>query len=243
MYEFRAASLEERKAFYRKFKIKRVDSFFRKRPQLLALDAGTDTGIIKDKRDKGFLFYLKYSELKDMIKSYVPEDIYYDRNIYKDPEKRLRELKESFFDENFLGQELAFDIDPENIECGCKLRYPRFCEKCLKATIKNGVSLANELKRFGFKKIKLVYTGRGCHVHVFDKRGYYLSMDERKELGKMFSKYPIDPWVSEGNINLIRLPYSLNGLVSRIVIPLSVKEAKRFDPITDKRVIPDFLRK
>ncbi len=51
----------------------------------------------------------------------------------------------------------------------------------------------------------------------------------------------MDEWVPSGGMRLIRLPYSLNGLVSRTVIPLAKNELGIFDPITDERTIPRFL--
>ena len=42
-------------------------------------------------------------------------------------------------------------------------------------------------------------------------------------MNKKFRDYPIDPWVSRGFIRLIRMPYSLNGLVSRVVKPVQIK--------------------
>ena len=241
--DFRPATLKERKEFYDKeFKISKVGSFFNNKPQLLAIDAGTDTGIIRNKKDIWSLFYLKYNELKDMIDTYVPEDIYYDRNIYSNVNWRLKHLdKKVFGTKHCLGQELCFDIDPENVPCNCKTKYPWFCEKCLRATIPFGIKLTNKLKE-DFRKIQLVYTGRGCHVHVFDTKAYSLNLKERKILNNKVKKYCIDPWVSEGNIHLIRLPYSLNGLVSRIVLPLTLKQAESFDPVTNEKIIPKFLK-
>ena len=240
--KFRSATLKERESFYKnEFKIDKAKSFFKKKPQLLAMDAGTDSEIIKHKEDKNYLFYLKFNELKTMIRSYVPEDIYYDRNIYLNAEERLRNLNKMVFgSSNCLGQELAFDIDSENVECDCKSKYPLFCKKCLRKSIKYGIRLAEKMKK-DFKKVKLVYTGRGCHVHVFDTNAYGLTLMERIKLNKKLKKYAIDPWVSEGNMHLIRLPYSLNGLVSRIVIPLTLNEAKKFNPATNRKTIPKFL--
>jgi hypothetical protein len=38
------------------------------------------------------------------------------------------------------------------------------------------------------------------------------------------------------------LPYSLHGMVSRIVTPLEVQELDRFNPLSDRRCLPKFLR-
>ncbi|MEJ2241047.1 MAG: hypothetical protein P8Y18_02750 [Candidatus Bathyarchaeota archaeon] len=51
----------------------------------------------------------------------------------------------------------------------------------------------------------------------------------------------IDKWVTSGSMRLIRLPYSLHGMVSRIVTPLKISELEDFDPLKDKRTIPKFL--
>jgi DNA primase catalytic subunit len=54
--------------------------------------------------------------------------------------------------------------------------------------------------------------------------------------------FPIDEWVTSGDMRLIRLPYSLHGLVSRVVIPLDFNELRSFNPINDERCIPGFLK-
>jgi DNA primase catalytic subunit len=88
-----------------------------------------------------------------------------------------------------------------------------------------------------FRKADVTYSGRGFHVKVPDKKASKLNFKERAELAKKFSKYPIDPWVSRGYIRLMRLPYSLNGLVSRIVVPLGKTKA-----FNQKETIPGFLK-
>jgi DNA primase catalytic subunit len=72
-----------------------------------------------------------------------------------------------------------------------------------------------------------------------------LSHKERQELAEQVKKegFHIDEWVTAGEMRLIRLPFSLNGLVSRIVLPLTKVELQTFDPIHDLRVLPSFLGK
>jgi DNA primase catalytic subunit len=53
--------------------------------------------------------------------------------------------------------------------------------------------------------------------------------------------FGIDEWVTAGEMRLIRLPYSLHGLVSRIVLPLKKSELERLNPVSDVRCIPKFL--
>ncbi len=234
---FRISTLSERKEFYKnEFSIKKVKNWFKARklsiPQLCALDPGSETGIIIKKSLKGNILYFPFNELSKKINEYFPEDLYYDRNQYKNYKKVLKTM-------NFKGiisQELVFDIDSDNIKCNHpKNQY--VCKRCLKESYKWTLKLEELLKKLNFKKIELAYSGRGFHIHVLDKSTFYLSKKERDKLNKKFSRFPIDPWVSRGNIRLIRMPYSLNSLVSRIATPIKIK--KRFNT---KIGIPRFLK-
>ena len=53
---------------------------------------------------------------------------------------------------------------------------------------------------------------------------------------------PIDRWVSGGHSKLMRLPFSLHGVVSRVVLQLTENEMESFDPGSDERVMPGFLK-
>jgi DNA primase catalytic subunit len=216
---FRPSTLEERKRYYKEeFSINKVKEWFRQCnagiPQLCAIDAGTETGIICDKKQKGYLLYFPFRELRKKIKKYVPEDVYYDRNYYTDPDKVLRTLRFG----RWIGQELVFDIDAENINC--RYSNKKVCNVCIRKSFFWAKKLKTELEE-EFKLVRLVYSGRGFHIHVLDKNAYGLSIKERAMLNKKFAKYPIDPWVSGGRIELIRMPYTLNSQVSRKVIPLN----------------------
>ena len=233
-FPFRPTTLEEREKFYDKeFSIKKAKSWFkgRKFPQICAIDAGGDTGIIKNKKLKGHMLYFPFKELKKKIKKYIPEDVYYDRSTYENPKRVLKSLNFK----KFVSQELVFDIDADNVECNCG--EEKICNSCIKKAYSWALRLKKDLgKKEGFKKIKIVYSGRGFHVYVFDKRAHLLDIKERDPLVKKFKKYPIDEWVSRGYIRLIRMPYSLNALVSRIAIPIS---GKGFNKI---KTIPKFLK-
>jgi DNA primase catalytic subunit len=68
--------------------------------------------------------------------------------------------------------------------------------------------------------MKIVYSGRGFHPRL-DRDT--MSWSYRKEgVGQELKNlgYLIDEWVTTGGMRLIRLPYSLCGMVSRIVLPL-----------------------
>ena len=249
MAELRPSSLKERKEFYEKeFSIKKVRSWFSDNPQFFVVDIGTETHIIKDRRRLKKLIILEpdisYNELKEKLIQLAPEDVYYDRNKYIDIRKpiKLMDFSNEIGTKNCLGQELVFDIDPENISCPFhKKDFHKFCPICIKKSLDFGLAMKKTLSK-NFKRIKLVYSGRGCHVHVKDKKAFGMSIKQRSLLNKKLKEFPIDPWVSKGHIRLIRLPYSLNSLVSRIALPLNDKEIKNFDAVNEKKIIPAFLR-
>lgn len=232
--KFRASSLEERKKFYEEeFDIEKVKKWFAdsgmRAPQLCAVDAGSETGIILNKKWKESLFYFPFNELKKKIEKYMPEDVYYDRNIYSDERKVLRTLKFN----DWKMQELVFDIDADDISCGFH-KSGRVCYSCIGRAFQFAMKMKRELMK-DFKKIGIVYSGAGFHVHVFDKKAFLLSSSERKKLNEKFSSYPIDPWVSDGDISLIRMPFSLNSRISRKVLPI---ENLKFNKI---KTYPRFL--
>lgn len=232
--EYRAATLSERRDFYEnEFPVEGVLEWFdgRELPQLCAVDAGSETGIIVDKKFKDTLFYFPFNELEKKIRKYAPEDVYYDRNKYSDYGKVLRTL--NFKDR--VSQELVFDIDSDNIKCSHPEGHEA-CNACLSKAYKWALRMKKSLEK-DFKRMEVVYSGRGFHVHVLDENAFFLNFRERAALNKKFSKYPIDPWVSRGYIRLIRMPYTLNGLVSRIVTPVDVEKG-----FNEKATNPKFLK-
>ena len=236
-YDFRISTLSERKEFYSKeFSIKKAKAWFKSNkinlPQICALDPGSETGILLNKKQKGEMLYFPLNELQKKIKKYYPEDLYYVRNQYKNPKEVLKTMKVN----SFVSQELIFDVDADNIRCDHP-KHQDACQKCLNKGFGEALKIKKDLKKIGFNKIRLVYSGRGFHVHVLDKKAFLLTKKQRRDLTKKFLKYPIDPWVSEGYIDLIRMPYSLNSLVSRKAIPINNKKE-----LYSKATIPNFLR-
>ena len=244
----RLSTLEERLRFYREeFAVEKVAEWLRERtdkvrfaviigrhsriyPKEYAEDASTT--IILDE-------YSNIEDVKGQIIEFMPEAVYYDRNVYDDKE-------------NIIGQELAFDLDPENITCPIhgsledKMRRNQglsFCELEFQMVKDETIRLYEYLAE-QFSRLKIVYSGRGFHIHVFDKEAYILGFEERKLLAEDVKEkgFLIDAWVTAGEMRLIRLPYSLNGLVSRIVLPLERGEIESFNPIDDYRCIPIFLK-
>jgi len=250
--KFKPSTLKERDLFYRKeFSPQKALAWFKIKPQYFAIDAGTESNIIKNPKDKNWIINLKPNinskELKQKLIHYLPEDLYYDRNTYKDIKVCERSLKQGKKPDttrkNILGQELAFDLDSENLscnKCSSSKSVLKICKPCLSALNLITLEFYKKLRQLKFKNIKIVYTGRGYHVHVFDKKAYSLTIPQRRALNQKLKDFPLDPWVSEGYIRLMRVPYSLNALVSRIVTPLTLINLKKFNP--ELQTLPKFLK-
>ncbi|HUJ85020.1 MAG TPA: DNA primase small subunit domain-containing protein [Candidatus Acidoferrales bacterium] len=244
----RYTTLEERKQFYtEEFNLQSVAQWFSSQQGgvRFAVIIGRHTKIYpkKYKEDASTTIVVdEYSDLEDLrlqILDFLPEAVYYDRTIYDANGGKT-------------GQELAFDLDPENITCPVhgtladKMKRKQglsFCELELEMVKQEAVSIYEYLGN-RFSEIKCVYSGRGFHIHVFDKEAYLLSSQERLDLAREVKGigFHIDEWVTSGEMRLIRLPFSLNGLVSRIVLPLTKGELERFDAVHDERCLPKFLR-
>jgi DNA primase catalytic subunit len=245
----RYATLEERRQFYTaEFDLGEVAEWFEEPMSRakFAVIIGRHTKIYpeKYKEDASTTIiideYQGLSEVRDQIIEFLPESAYYDRNVYDENDRKT-------------GQELAFDLDPENITCPIhgsladKMKRHQglsFCALELEMVREQAIRLYEYLEK-EFSEMHIVYSGRGFHIHVFDPKAYALSDKKRRELAQTVKKkgFGIDEWVTAGDMRLIRLPYSLHGLVSRIVVPVEKRELERFDPVSDERCIPKFLRK
>jgi DNA primase catalytic subunit len=243
----RYASVEERKEFYtQQFDIGKVAQWLNRRKgrAVYAVIIGRHTKIYpeKYKEDSETTIiideYKDLSDVRDQIIEFLPEAVYYDRNVYDE-------------NGNKIGQELAFDLDPENITCPIhgnlsdKMKRGQglgFCKIELEKVKEQAIRLYKHLES-QYQEIEVVYSGRGYHLHVFDSETYSFDEKKRAEIARSVKKrgFAIDEWVTAGEMRLIRLPYSLNGLVSRIVLPLTKVELGKFDPVHYKRCIPNFL--
>ena len=256
------ATLSERFRFYsREFRTGLVGRWFQGWTGhiVFAVIIGRHTKIFPTKyrldRDHTILIddYDALNDLQSYCEEYRPESVYYDRNVYRnwkearDGSKDVSRLGRSF------GQQLAFDIDPENFECPIhgsledKLNNHQglsFCRLELQLAQEQAAGLSNELSK-QFTEIRVVCSGRGFHVHVLDEDTFFWSRKKRLALVRSLTEmgYLMDEWVAGGNMRLIRLPYSLNGLVSRVVTPLERNELHRIDPVDDSRFIPAFAEK
>ncbi len=245
----RYSTLEERKKFYsEEFEPQKVAEWFSGGlgNTKFAVIIGRHTKIYppKYKEDATTTIILdEFKNLEDLrhqILEFLPEAVYYDRNVYGK-------------NDLIIGQELAFDLDPENITCPIhgtladKMKRQQglgFCELEFDMVKQEAMGLLDFLEDF-YLDLHVVYSGRGFHLHVLDPKAYTLSIKERLKLAVQVKQagFHIDEWVTSGEFRLIRLPYSLNGLVSRIALPLKKGELESFDAVHDKRCLPKFLGK
>lgn len=245
----RYSTLKERKTFYQKeFDIERLREWFKswngKGKAKFAVIIGRHTRIFPRKygADASTTIiideYKDFEDIKAQILEFLPESAYYDRNVYDQKQK-------------IVGQELAFDLDPENLTCPIhgtledKMKRRQglaFCEVELNMVKDETIRLKEELEK-QFSDTRVVYSGRGFHIHVFDPEPFKWNYRRRLALARELKKkgFLIDEWVTIGGMRLIRLPYSLHGMVSRMVLPVDAAELAKFDPIIDRRCIPKFL--
>ncbi|MEM4279187.1 MAG: DNA primase small subunit domain-containing protein [Archaeoglobaceae archaeon] len=253
----RISTLEEREMFYKnEFNVEKVTDWLSWRDirnTAFAVIVGRKTNVYRkefeEKKDKALIIedHRSFKDVLEYILYYLPEGVYYDRNLYRDLSLCEKCSKNCWECDNFLGQELAFDLDPENVDCPyhgsladkvARKDTVSFCMIEFKRVRKNTVKLCKELKK-EFEEIRVVFSGRGFHVHVLDADAFKFSQRERKEIAERYSDFGIDEWVTSGEMRLIRLPYSLNALVSRVCVPLSLNELTSFDPRTMAK--PSFL--
>jgi len=245
----RYSTLKERQKFYQKeFSVERLSGWFEdwngNAKVKFAVIIGRHTRVFprKYREDASTTIiideYNGFEDVKTQVLEFLPESAYYDRNVH-DGKQRV------------IGQELAFDLDPENLTCPVhgtladKMKRHQglaFCELELNLVKEETIKLYEELENH-FSKLGVVYSGRGFHIHVFDKESFKWSPRKRLVLARELKKkgFLIDEWVTTGGMRLIRLPYSLHGMVSRVVWPIQARELTTFDPLSDPRCIPKFL--
>ncbi len=257
----RPATVRERREYYlHELPAGKLRGWFAhwKSPVVFALVIGRHTRIYpREHRDKSrdtivIDEYRRLSDVLDWLLKYRPESVYYDRNIYRSWED-ARATHDVADLGRMFGQEMAFDIDPENFTCpihgSLEQKMERhqglsFCRLELQLARIQALELF-ELLSQRFEEIRIVYSGRGFHLHVLDRSVLWWTRRKRLNFVNSLIKkgFVMDEWVTAGGIRMIRLPYSLNGLVSRIAMPLMPSELDSFDPLTDPRVIPRFLQR
>ena len=118
-----------------------------------------------------------------------------------------------------------------------------FCRLELQLAQEQALGLVDELSH-SFGELRIVYSGRGFHVHVLDEDAFFWTPKRRLKLTRSLAHrgYLMDEWVTGGAMRLIRLPHSLNGLVSRVARPLDRAKVHSFDAVTDPYCLPGFTR-
>ncbi|MEM0344230.1 MAG: DNA primase [Thermoplasmata archaeon] len=262
--EMRPSTLQERRDFYsHEFDTYALRRWIgdRSRHLKFAMVMGRHTGIVLESRaaNKDDVVVIdtwrSVRDLRQYALSYLPESMYYDRNRYEDVsacagcDKGRTACMRCY---NFSGQQLAFDLDPENVDCpyhghiGDKMSEGRGLSLCMyefKRLRIQTVELVRQLSE-DYSEISVVYSGRGFHVVVDDEEAYQLSRRQRERLAEMTARrFAIDEWVTSGESRLMRLPGSLNGLVSRkcVVMKGDLRDLLGFDPRTSREVIPAFM--
>jgi len=193
-------------------------------------------------------------DLRPYLLKYLPEGVYYDRNAYGSVEaarKSRLDYAHAWGRREFRGQELAFDLDPENLDCPVhgdiedKMRRHQglsFCDWEFEETRRQAAELHDLLSR-EWSRLSVVYSGRGFHVHVLDADAYGLTKAERTRIARRYGKrFALDEWVTSGEMRLIRLPHSLHGMVSRIVVPVPRGDLEDFS-YNDPGATPTFARR
>lgn len=245
--EFRPSLAKEREAYYQQLDPEKLRSYFAFFPGAPLFSIGVREVSDANETDSLpplVLYELEaqsIDELLNALVTYAPESVYYNKNMCRDPQECLTCEKQAlqlgsvcFTCPNSIGHEIVFDLDPENYACDrCGPLDDReiesFCPDCLRYALQDALRLYTVLRDEGFEQVILVYTGRGCHLHVHDPQTFTWSLQERERLiAHVESKgIQFDPFVTTGEMFLIRLPFSLHGLVHRVVTPVSKEELER----------------
>ena len=258
-------TVSQRRSFYiREFDAQAVERWLARLPEALrnpifSADVGTESGIVREKYRKSASKLLTFSvrelkELTSVLLDLLPEDVYYDRNLYENKDRcalcKKNKKRDCIECANVLGQHVMFDIDPENIDCpNCGTLEERirrksmygFCFICFKKAAIYTIKLHDILAQRGYRKLETIYSGRGFHIYLEDAECYTWTFEQRDKLGKSIrdeEHIPIDLWVTRGGTKYARLPYSLHGLVSKIVTPVSIAQVAKLNPARDKGFTP-----
>jgi hypothetical protein len=159
----RYATLNEREEFYTaEFNLAKVAEWFGERMSNVkfAVIMGRHTRIYREKyredTDTTIIIdeYHGLNDVRDQILEFLPESAYYDRNVYDANNRKT-------------GQELAFDLDPENITCPIhgsladKMKRHQglsFCTIELQMVKEQAINLYEYLEK-QFSHMCLVYSG------------------------------------------------------------------------------------
>lgn len=239
-----------RERFYREeFPMEQVEQRAERWPGFApVIDVGTESTLYKPRlqKMKGKLVrvtdYRDLTHLAEKIADFAPEDVYYNRTIQRDGQVEVNP-----------DQELVFRIAPHELscrKCDRKRNYMDrkwhkyvFCLDCLTEAAHQTRSLYGFLERH-FTDMNLVYAGRAFHIHVNDEEGFKMPMADRTELARRVgSQFPIDEDITAGENELIRLPGTMNGLVSRKATIITVTDLNDPEHILNTTSLPASVAK
>ena len=184
----RYTTLKKRNEFYRnEFDLASVAEWFKDKPgnTQFAVIIGRHTKIFPEKysQDASVTIIIdQHTDLEDLrrqVLDFLPEAVYYDRNVYDEYGDKV-------------GQELAFDLDPENITCPlhgtladkmAKKQGLAFCEIELDMVKQETIHLYEHLGKT-FSDLRAVYSGRGFHIHVLDQDACHLTLQQRQKIAE-----------------------------------------------------------
>lgn len=201
------------------------------------------------------LAFQNMSQLHSFLIQEAPPYVSQSISYYEYPDGRPMEKK------NWLGADLVFDLDADEVPCGKKHIEKWFCKDCLENVKNETLKLIDLLTGdFGIEKkeLKILFSGnKGYHVHIRTPEVKGLDQDARKEIveyirrdsGKKPGKgnidirsgrklmpenvlsAKIDPSVTFDLSKLIRMPDSIHGSSGLKVCHITNLE--KFDPFRD----------
>jgi len=125
----RPSTLDERRRYYDKeFDVGLLSDWIgsRKRNLKFAMILGRYTGLVMPGREENkdnvvvIDLWKGPGDIRRYALDYLPESLYYDRNRYVDVRECARydeNIEACHGCRNYDGQQLAFDLDPENVDC------------------------------------------------------------------------------------------------------------------------------
>lgn len=169
--EFRQATPEERRRFYREeWSSREIPEFIRQTLSLREFGFDPD-GSGPNQRYRQFF---TEEQLAHYLRGNAPFSAYVSVALYQQPSKRMGWIK----------SELAFDVDAKDLpvkSCGCG--EGRVCERCLEEARRVVMLLSDVLSSdLGLRDLHFSYSGRGFHLRVLDEAVSRLEQNERTQL-------------------------------------------------------------
>jgi DNA primase small subunit len=169
--EFRRATPEERRRFYREeWNSRELPDFIQQTLSLREFGFDPD-GTGPNQRYRQFF---TMEQLAFYLRENFPFSAYVSVALYEKPSRR----------EGWIKSELAFDVDAKDLPvkpCGCG--EGEVCERCLEEARRVVMLLSDVLSSdLGLRDLRFSYSGRGFHLRVLDESVSKLEQNERAQL-------------------------------------------------------------